>query len=377
MQENSITISNGIVSKAPKDDEIEVSLFGTGYGESVLVHLGDKKWLLVDSCAQPKNSKPLPLEYLQSLTKKSGQTHSIVLIVASHWHDDHIRGLSEIIGHEPKAKFALPSALTREEFLTLTSSLGAKTSIRQSSGVKEFREILKTIKEKKQKNRISFSIENTILFENSRSDIRITALSPSSQAVQKTFSEIADLLAETKENPNRKKASTSSPNHFAIVLHVKIGNITILLGSDLEESGSTQGWSLILENAVDSARSKSSLFKVPHHGSENAHLDKVWKEFLVSQPYAILTPFHRGSVFLPKEKDIKRLKGYSNKVFCTQAVEQEESRFRSEPVKRAVHEVTKVIHPISDKKGHIRLRLKKNAKPKNWDLNLFGDAVEL
>ena len=377
MQKNSIAISNGIVSRPPKDNEIEVSLFGTGYGESILVHLGDKKWLLVDSCAQAKNSAPLPLGYLQSLTKKSGQTHSIVLIVASHWHDDHIRGLGEIVEYAPKAKFAFSSALKAKEFLTLTGSLGARTSILQSSGVKEFREILKRMQEKHKKNNMQFAIENRVLFENSRSNIKITALSPSDQAVEKAFSEIADLLAETKENPNKKKASASSPNHFAIVLHVKIKGISLLLGSDLEEKGALKGWTLILENAVEAARIKSSLFKVPHHGSENAHLDEVWKKLLEPKPFAILTPFRRGNVSLPKESDVKRLKGWSNKVFCTQAVEREESRFKSESVKRTVREVTKLIHPISKKKGHIRLRIKKKDTSQDWDVKLFDEAVQL
>ena len=376
MQKSSITISNGIVSKAPKDNEIEVSLFGTGYGESILVHLGDKKWLLVDSCTQAKNSAPLPLEYLQSLTKKSGQTHSIVLIVASHWHDDHIRGLSKIIKHEPKAKFALPSALNKKEFLSL-ASLGAKTSILQSSGVQEFRKILNIIKEKKQKNRMRFAIENRVLFENQDLSAKITALSPSDQAMEKAFSEIASLLAETEENPNRKKASASSPNHFAIALHVKIKGISLLLGSDLEEKGALKGWTLIVENDVESAKSKSSVFKVPHHGSQNAHLDKVWKELLMPQPYAILTPFHRGSVFLPKGKDLKRLKGYTDRLFCTQGIEEEETNFKSKAVQHDVRQATKVIRSIPQKKGHIRLRIKKNADPKNWNVKLFDEAVKL
>ncbi len=37
---------------APEPDEIEVSLIGPGYGESVLVHLGDGEWVVADSCVE-------------------------------------------------------------------------------------------------------------------------------------------------------------------------------------------------------------------------------------------------------------------------------------------------------------------------------------
>jgi len=43
---------------APAADEIEVTLFGPGYGEAIAVHLGEGAWLLVDSCIDPESKAP-------------------------------------------------------------------------------------------------------------------------------------------------------------------------------------------------------------------------------------------------------------------------------------------------------------------------------
>ena len=49
------------VNIAPERSEIEVSLFGPGYGESIVLHLGENLWLIVDSCLDPLTRDPAPL----------------------------------------------------------------------------------------------------------------------------------------------------------------------------------------------------------------------------------------------------------------------------------------------------------------------------
>src|SRR5450755_4692064 len=77
----------------PKSEEIEVTLFGPGYGEAIAVHLGDGTWLLVDSCIDPASNAPAASTYLQQIGVKSAQ---VCAIIASHWHDDHVGGMSQL-----------------------------------------------------------------------------------------------------------------------------------------------------------------------------------------------------------------------------------------------------------------------------------------
>ena len=83
-----------ITNKAPEFGELEVSLFGPGVGEAACVHLGQGKWLLIDSCLNPNSGEPASLEYLKSLGVNPAS--DVVLIVVSHWHDDHVRGITKI-----------------------------------------------------------------------------------------------------------------------------------------------------------------------------------------------------------------------------------------------------------------------------------------
>ena len=77
----------------PSADEIEVVLFGTGFGDSIVLNLDDGSWVIVDSCISPEG-KPFALEYLESIGAKPGK--AVDGVVATHWHDDHIRGIATL-----------------------------------------------------------------------------------------------------------------------------------------------------------------------------------------------------------------------------------------------------------------------------------------
>jgi glyoxylase-like metal-dependent hydrolase (beta-lactamase superfamily II) len=128
------------LESAPSLDEIEVSVFGPGYGESIVIHLGGNKWIIVDSCIDPISKEPIPLSYLHQIGVKP--IEAVKQVIATHWHDDHIRGLSKIIRECKSAEFVCSAALRSNEFLTITSAY-AKRSMMKSSGVQEFYEIIR------------------------------------------------------------------------------------------------------------------------------------------------------------------------------------------------------------------------------------------
>ena len=82
-------------STPPAADQVELTLFGPGFGECAVLHLGADHWIVVDSCQSSQNSSPIALDYLRSLNKDPALC--VGLIVATHWHDDHIRGLNELV----------------------------------------------------------------------------------------------------------------------------------------------------------------------------------------------------------------------------------------------------------------------------------------
>jgi len=81
---------------SPLSDELEVSVFGPlrGFGESIVVHIGSGQWIVIDSCCSSDGGRPAPLIYLESIGVDVST--SVCMVVASHWHSDHIEGLGAI-----------------------------------------------------------------------------------------------------------------------------------------------------------------------------------------------------------------------------------------------------------------------------------------
>jgi hypothetical protein len=71
-----ICLTGSDLSSPPQYDEIEVSVFGSGYGESVLVHLGQHEWMVVDSCVDMPSGQPAPIQYLRGLGINPAETVS-------------------------------------------------------------------------------------------------------------------------------------------------------------------------------------------------------------------------------------------------------------------------------------------------------------
>jgi hypothetical protein len=51
----------------PFENEIEVTVFGPGFGESILMHLGKNCWAIVDSCIDKATKNPAALSYLEQI----------------------------------------------------------------------------------------------------------------------------------------------------------------------------------------------------------------------------------------------------------------------------------------------------------------------
>src|SRR5205823_8890383 len=119
------------------------------------------------------------------------------------------------------------------------------------------------------------------------------------------------------------------PNDTSVVLHVRCGQVVVLLGADLETNANPQtGWNIIL-NSADRPAEQASCFKVSHHGSHTGDHPRIWTDLLVHQPHAIVTPFKSGSRPLPQPSDIARICGYTDKAYITSLPRQRSRRPRT------------------------------------------------
>src|SRR6185437_14245552 len=341
----------------PSPNQIEVSLFGPGYGESIVFHLPGGYWVVVDSCVRPNSKRSAPLEYLELLGVDMATR--VALIVASHWHDDHVRGLAELVSQCRSASFACANALCQNEFLTLVARHQQQRTIEMGSGVSEMAATFDMLRGRQPMvvgpDRMILNVDGSSIAPNLRSTV--TTLSPSDKQFQIFISEIASLIPATRATKYR--AVALRPNHVAMALWVNVGeDCSILLGSDLEDVGTdvNLGWNAILRSTTR-PQGRASVFKVAHHGSRTGHNDSVWSSMLQGNPISILTPFVRGRVALPTPGDATRIMNFSSHAHSTARVRQPAGRQRSHDVEKTIREaVGRSLRPIEQRFGHIRLR---------------------
>ena len=335
----------------PQSNELEISIFGPGRGECVLIHLGNNDWCVVDSCIARGSNAPVALEYLDGFRNDALQ--NIRLVVATHWHDDHIGGLAALLSRAPNAAFSCSMALECPEFQTLISA--APQNIAGRSGVEEFAAILREL-EARGKRAPIFAIQNRQILSLAGAGrpfpITLESLSPSDRSVRVALTEIGALIPRPGE-PQRRIVNRS-PNHTSAVIWVAAGPVRVLLGADLEHSTRTdQGWTAVLTCHRDNIGAQ--LFKVPHHGSRNGDNDTVWQQMMQPNPIAVITPFAGGSVRLPKISDCQRLLGRTKNLYCT-AFGLGKPPVRDRLVDRMMKEQISDRQILSGKPGHVRVR---------------------
>jgi len=125
----------------PSAHELELSVFGPGTGECVVVHLGDGDWIVIDSCIERESGTAVALSYLRELGVPVEK--SVRLVVATHWHDDHIGGLGELFETARTAKFVNSAAHPLKNLVRLVT-LGAKTGPASSATV-EFHKVTEVL----------------------------------------------------------------------------------------------------------------------------------------------------------------------------------------------------------------------------------------
>ena len=358
---------------SPKNNELEVSIFGPGYGESVVLHIGNGEWVIVDSCIDRKTKRPAALDYLNSIGVCKD---NVSLIVATHWHDDHIRGLSSIVAECTKAKFVCSMAIKSEEFSQLVDIYKHKYLGTSLTGVNEFISIFNTLRIRNTQPK--FAISERKIWE-SISTVAFSAysLSPSDLEISNSLASIASLIPQEGVFPGT--VTSPNENHSAVVLWFKLGEDKVMLGSDLEEKGIPgAGWSAIVEGDMVQ-KEKATIYKVAHHGSPTGYYQPVWSEMLHKNPWALLTPFSRGGKPLPSNKDIDIINSHTDRAYITFPSQKHLKRKIKDPlVKKIISKHTLEMRYAEKPCSQILLRkMMTNSDNGAWQLTLSGKACKL
>jgi hypothetical protein len=358
----------------PIDTIAEIAIIGTGggYGESCVIHLGMQKWLVVDSCINPRTKKSLPLQYLEDIGVDVNS--EVVLILCTHWHDDYILGISQLLEKCPQSKFSFAKANDKNKFLRMVSNDYEKSfKGTTNSSTKEFIKCLEILELRKSNPIMSYPDRILATVGVNGFNNQVISLSHSDSAIHNFDLEISTLITEFGKSNRRIVAL--SPNFNSVSLFMKLGHHRAILGGDLEVSTSDNsiGWDDIVNNsqAIDK---RSAFFKIPHHGSENAFHEKLWTEKLSDKAKTGLTPWNIGSK-LPTKKMIEVYKYKSDELYLTSTFfKNGKPKKRDKTINKMIQDFKIELEEIPFEYGIIRARIQMNDAKSEWSIECFGTA---
>lgn len=298
--------------RRPENDEFELTVFGPGCGECLVLHCGDQNWCVIDSCRYPRQSEPIALQYLDKLGVEPSAVRSILV---THWHDDHIRGMASLVRRCSSARLCISGALHVEQFFQLVfEAEEANKLVEASSSASEFGEILGILEQRCDPPPHSVEDGSVIFQDVGGRHVSIQAVSPSPETVRQTRTMLAArILADA---PTRRFRRVG-PNDLSVAVQVMTPTRRLLLKADLEDSTDHLcGWKAVLSSRL-SRPTDNCVVKIGHHGSSNADNDDIWSNIVSDSPLSVVTPYSRLKEPLPRDADVRRILSRNGEAYCT------------------------------------------------------------
>ena len=341
----------------PGVDELEVSIFGPGKGEAIAVHLGGGDWLTVDSCIDQVSRRHPVLDYLRAIGVDV--ENRLKVVIATHAHNDHVAGIAELYKEAKAAKFVMSSAMASEEFLMAVEADADVERYTTQSVLVEYRAVFAEAERRgrdpKGLKPLRRAMEQQVVWNHpgthSHVSADVRALSPSHEAVTRASTALARSLAVAGQT---RRLAASDPNEFAVSLWIETVHAAILLGGDLTRGPTGCGWHAVL--ATHDPSQRASLFKIPHHGSPNAHHEGVWTNLVTSDVISAIAPYRAGRNPRPNEEDINRISSLSGSVFVTAPTSVPKP---SDSIRKSRRELGAVADNVREpwgRVGHVRAR---------------------
>lgn len=352
----------------------EVILIGTGggYGESIVAKLCDHYWIVVDSCVNPNTGEPLPINYLKSVGVNVET--EVKLVVCSHWHDDHIRGLDKILDECKCASFALAVTTDHKKLLSFIE-FDSRSEKKESSSTLVLSQCLHIMSERSHCTTIR-TLQDRILLSDKidGNEIKVISLSPSDETLAEFEKEISDLMQYASQT--NIKLPDINPNDKSTVLLIKVNQHAVILGADLENKRH-KCWSYILENSICMKNEKISLVKIPHHGSETSYEEKLWKNYVKCDIVGQLSPFKKASNFIPTKDMISKYFDKTSHLYITSYPNKPKSKDRNKTLEKAIQQMNPTFKEIQYKWGTIISKINLDSTSPQWHTELHGNAFEI
>jgi hypothetical protein len=267
-------------------------LIGPGVGESILVQVPPGEWMIVDGCMVGRRSAPVVLLQRYGVRR-------VAAMALTHPHEDHARGLLELLGSDIEVdRVGCVDCWSEEPGLDEIwrepppAALAADDPELRSRRAAA-RHLLTAIRgrwHRRPESKWALRLGERLSLGNGS----VTVLSPNDR-------EIAAARAA------RAAGGRFSANRLCSAMAVEVGNTRVTLGSDLPYREKRQvlvggGWKQVPSGGDWPRLPDADALKVPHHGSSDALASRLLGPRKKPQPMAMtVAPF--SSQGLPDPRD--------------------------------------------------------------------------
>lgn len=332
----------------PADDEIEITLFGRGVGECLVLHVGHNNWVIIDSfnsehkLPDPRSGKVRRAPVARWYLERMGIAHEhIGWIVVTHFHQDHYIGVDQLHEHYRNAQLLVTAALDDEVFRQVYSD---KVEPRLCGKLPE---TMARARKRRSDGLRTLRVSSHILFDGAR----LTALAPMDGALDASAVAIAEHMTAGRR---AIRAFLRDKNWCSVVLHLDTAAGYALLGGDLINEPAQYGWQAVLDDSQHQYLSRASMVKVPHHGSSNADHSGMWHQLVEDGPLMAVAPYTRLSKPIPTADDWRRLCGRGPLYQAAPSVEMVTGTFGFDAAAEGPTGVVQARRCVGDKHWRVR-----------------------
>jgi len=297
---------------------LELHIINAGIGESIIVHLPNDKWGVVD-CYASLLDNPDTNPTLQFLLER--QVKKLEFLCLTHPHADHYRGMSHLLKCFPIKYFWRSAAMSGEHLRNLLKYLIVKAwGDDYDIGIaNDLETTFELVNQKRKGGTLSvkhmsdikrlYPFPVTLAGNESPCDIEIWAIAPSSDHIERYQESLWKCF--TKDGRLKPRISSLRHNDVSAALLFRYGRTRVVLGGDVEK----QNWSDTL-SVLDNAELAAHAVKVSHHGSTTGYNENLWAVFSdEGKPVAIITPYRRHG--LPTREAVGHIRKYTNRLITT------------------------------------------------------------
>jgi len=296
---------------------LAIHVFGAGKGESIVLNLPNGKWGVVD-CFAGSSADASTNPVLQFLHDQG--VEQLEFLCLTHPHDDHYKGMSQLLETFPVRYFWPSAGLSGKHFSQLVQylqveALGTAQPSDEESAL-EFAKIFGLVKRKRtnQNPPLREQIPGPTVqlypvpFDPS-AEFQIIGLAPSGDQAARYNEGLLRCFDE--QGVIRRPLSPEHHNIISSALLIVFGQTRIVLGGDVERDG----WrDAIRDMGADYLAAHA--VKVSHHGSANGYCEGLWPTFASrGRPTGVVTAYISQS--LPRRTALEEIAQHTDRLLTT------------------------------------------------------------